>query len=96
MGRYPTNVLAAGKPRQDEKVQVERVKNESPKPLAAMEWLVRLVTIPGGLVLDPFADSGATLEAAANTGRRAIGIELDHRYLPLIGKRLRRPGAGIP
>lgn len=61
VGRYPTNVLAAGKPGQDEKVQVDGVKHESPKPLAAMEWLVRLVTIPGGLVLDPFADSGSAL-----------------------------------
>lgn len=57
---------------------------------------MRLVTLPGGLVLDPFAGSGSTLEAAVNTGRPAIGVELDRWYLPLIEKRLRRAGAGIP
>jgi hypothetical protein len=46
------------------------------KPLSLMRWLVRLVTTPGGLVLDPFSGSGTTLLACAHEGRSGIGIEL--------------------
>jgi site-specific DNA-methyltransferase (adenine-specific) len=45
------------------------------KPLALMRWLVRLVTPPGGVVLDPFTGSGSTIAAAALEGFRAVGIE---------------------
>jgi hypothetical protein len=45
------------------------------KPIAVIRWLVRLVTPPGGLVLDPFAGSGSTGCAAVLEGFRFIGIE---------------------
>ena len=60
------------------------------KPLTLMRWLVRLVTPPGGTVLDPFAGSGTTLEAALLEGFHAIGIEANPDYLPLIRQRLAR------
>ena len=60
------------------------------KPLDLMRWLVRLVTPPGGLVLDPFAGSGTTLEAAIVEGFRCIGIEREADYLPLIDQRIAR------
>ena len=47
------------------------------KPLALMRWLVRLVTPPGGTVLDPFAGSGTTGAAAEAEGFNAILIERD-------------------
>jgi len=47
------------------------------KPLALMQWLVRLVAPHGGPVLDPFAGSGTTLLACAREGIQAIGIERD-------------------
>jgi site-specific DNA-methyltransferase (adenine-specific) len=50
------------------------------KPLRLMRWLVRLVTPPGGLVLDPFAGSGTTLVAAVLEGFRALGCERDPEY----------------
>ena len=58
------------------------------KPTDLMRWLVRLVTPPGGVVLDPFAGSGSTLVAARAEGVRAIGIERDTEYAAIIRDRL--------
>ena len=44
---------------------------------------------PGDLVLDPFAGSGTTLATAAQTGRKAVGVELNPDYCTLIAERLR-------
>lgn len=53
-----------------------------------MRWLVRLACPPGGTVLDLFAGSGTTGEAAAREGRRAILIEQDPDYARLAVQRL--------
>lgn len=58
------------------------------KPTDLMRWLVRLVTPPGGVVLDPFAGSGSTLIAARAEGFRAIGIEREDEYAEIIAQRL--------
>lgn len=58
------------------------------KPVDLMRWLVRLVTPPGGTVLDPFAGSGTTLVAARLEGFAAVGIEMTADYLPIIEGRL--------
>ena len=55
-------------------------------PLAA--WMIRLVTPPGGTVLDPFAGSGTTLVAAQQEGMSAIGIEREAEYVEIIRKRI--------
>ncbi len=64
------------------------VAHPTVKPLALMQWLVRLVTPPGGTVLDPFAGSGTTGEACMIEGFACTLIELDPTHLPLIVKRL--------
>jgi site-specific DNA-methyltransferase (adenine-specific) len=56
-----------------------------------MRWLVRLVTPPGGFVLDPFAGSGTTAEACTLEGFRCLTVEREASYLPLIVERLTRP-----
>ena len=61
------------------------------KPLDLMRWLVRLVTPPGGTVLDPFAGSGTTAEACVIEGFQHIAIEREADYLPLIKARLTKP-----
>ncbi len=75
----------------DERPSVGGVSHPTVKPLALMRWLVRLVTPYGGMVLDPFAGSGTTLEAAVAEGMRAVGVEREESYLPLIASRLDRP-----
>ena len=52
------------------------ISEKTVKPLALMRHLVKLVTPPGGLVLDPFCGSGSTLIAAEQCGRSSIGIEI--------------------
>ena len=58
------------------------------KPLDLMRWLVKLVTPPGGVVLDPFTGSGSTGCAAVMEGRQFIGIEREERFLPIARARL--------
>ena len=65
-------------------------KNTHPtvKPLALMRWLVRMVTQPGGIVLDPFMGSGSTGVAAIQEGFQFIGIDLDPDYLEIARRRI--------
>jgi DNA modification methylase len=58
------------------------------KPLALMRYLVRLVTPPGGIVLDPFLGSGTTAMAATLEGFDWLGCELTKEYVPIIRKRV--------
>jgi hypothetical protein len=53
------------------------------KPIDLMRYLVRLVTPPGGLVLDPFAGSGTTGIATLREGMRFIGVDLEPEYARL-------------
>jgi DNA modification methylase len=61
------------------------------KPLALMQWLVRLVSPVGGVVLDPFAGSGTLGAAAAAEGRKYLLIEKEADYAAIATKRLSVP-----
>ena len=74
-----------------ERPRVNGVAHPTVKPLDLMRYLVRLVTPPGGTVLEPFAGSGTTLEACIVEGFSVIGIELTEDYLPLITQRISKP-----
>lgn len=74
----------------DERPDVDGTKHPTVKPLELMRWLCRLVTPPGGVVLDPFLGSGTTAEAAIVEGFSIIGVEREAAYLPLIDHRLDR------
>lgn len=73
-----------------ERPNVDGVQHPTVKPLALMRWLCRLVTPRGGVILEPFAGSGTTLEAAILEGFDVIGIEREADYLPLIMSRVRK------
>ncbi len=63
-------------------------KHPTVKPVDLMQWLVRLITPPGGVVLDPFAGTGTTGEAAFREGCRAILIEREPEYREDIARRM--------
>lgn len=65
-------------------------KNNHPtvKPTALMRYLCRLITPPGGLILDPFLGSGSTGKAARQEGFRFIGIEKEPEYLIIAQARI--------
>lgn len=65
-------------------------RNDHPtvKPTALMQWLVRLVTPPGGTVLDPFTGSGSTGKACALEGFEFIGFEMDPHYCEIAEQRI--------
>lgn len=71
------------------KLNVKNTNNHpTVKPIALMEYLIKMVTPKGGIVLDPFAGSGSTLVAAKQNGFQFIGIELTEEYIPIIEARL--------
>ena len=67
----------------------ERGLHPTQKPVALMEYLIRTYTNPGETVLDFTMGSGTTGCAAANTGRRFIGIERDPDYFAAAQARIR-------
>jgi hypothetical protein len=87
---FPTFRYEAKAPT-SERPRVDGVAHPTVKPLDLMRWLVRLVTPPGGVVLEPFAGSGTTAEACVVEGFRCIAIEREADYLPLITSRLTKP-----
>lgn len=82
-GRRQSNVL-----RTDTGMAVHAmtIGHPTPKPVDLMERLLRAA--PPGVVADPFCGSGATLVAAKNLGRCAIGIEIEEKYCAIAARRL--------
>ncbi|WP_394662283.1 DNA-methyltransferase [uncultured Sphingomonas sp.] len=62
--------------------------HETVKPERLMRWLVRMVTPPGGLVLDPFSGSGSTGRAALLEGFDFVGMELMPEYAAIANARI--------
>lgn len=58
------------------------------KPLDLMQWLARMLCPPGGTILDPFAGTGTTAEAAFREGFNAILIEREAEYRADIARRM--------
>jgi len=69
---------------------VEKQGNNHPtvKPIELMKYLIKLITPPGGIVLDPFNGSGSTGCAAVELGFEYIGCELDPAYVEISKRRI--------
>jgi hypothetical protein len=91
-----TDVLARHRSRRMEEMkrpdgaEPAKGRNHHPcvKPLSLLKWLCRLITPPGGLILDPFLGSGSTGIAAMLEGFKFIGIERDEGYAEIARARL--------
>ncbi len=68
-------------------------KHPCEKPLSMLQHMIETSSRPGDVVLDPFAGSGSTADAARLTGRRAVLIEQDGGYCERIAERLSQSGA---
>jgi site-specific DNA-methyltransferase (adenine-specific) len=84
--RYEAKAPASERPR-----LADGTTHNTVKPVALMQWLVRLVTPPGGTVLDWCAGSGTTLEACLIEGFDVIGVEEHGPYAELCRTRLSKP-----
>lgn len=99
-GRWPGNVIGdvegPGAPYfyapRVTKAERERDGNihPTPKPVAVMEWMVKLFSPPGGIILDPFCGSGTTGVAALANGRQFVGLDMDAAYLEIADRRLQK------
>lgn len=71
------------------KARVRKNNHPTVKPTELMRYLCRLVTPPGGLILDPFMGSGSTGKAACMEGYSFIGVEMDSEYLDIAEARIK-------
>lgn len=81
-GRSPTNLLRFGFRAGESRF------HEAQKPLALLEFLIKLTTREGQVVLDPFIGSGSTAVACQNLDRRFIGFEINEDYVAMANSRL--------
>ena len=83
---YPSNVLHLA-------TETGNKRHSAAFPIALPSWFIQLFTREGDVVLDPFAGSGTTCEAAFRLGRRSVGIEIKREYA-VLARRLVRHRAG--
>jgi len=91
LGRWPANIYAcpkAGAERGDDN------NHPTVKPIKLMRWLVRLVTPPGGTVVEPFCGSGTTLIAAEAEGVTCLAAEMEPAYCDIIRARFEEASNG--
>src|SRR5712691_8839445 len=70
------------------KVPTQTMQHPTEKPVALLKYLIEKSTLPGEVVLDPFMGSGSTGEAAKQTGRGFIGIEMEPTWFDVAKNRL--------
>ena len=73
----------------NERTKVWKNNHPTVKPIKLMEYLIKLVTRPGAVVLDPFIGSGTTAIACLKLNRQSIGIEKEEEYIKIAEARIR-------
>jgi DNA modification methylase len=77
---YPTNVIHMA-------TECYNRNHSAAFPVELPLWFIKLFTEPGDMVLDPFIGSGTTALAAAQLGRKYIGIDINEEYVELSRQR---------
>lgn len=83
-GKVPSTVMTVEKPVKD-----KDNKHLTVKPIKLIEYLIKVFSIKGQVVLDPFLGSGTTMFAALNTGRFCVGIEINKDYIKIVEDKLK-------
>lgn len=78
---YPNNVLHMA-------TECYNRNHSATFPVALPSWFIKLFTLPGNVVLDPFLGSGTTAVAAKQLGRRYIGIDINPEYCEIARERI--------
>ena len=86
VGKPTQNVITTNEMRTGAAGLAALTRHPTPKPVGLMETLIS--KCPAGSIADPFAGSGATLIAARNQKRKAVGVEIDEAYCELIANKL--------
>jgi len=86
--RYPSSLIQVVNRPAMTKKEKEGVSHPMQKDLSAIMRLIRLLSNPGDIVLDPYMGSGTTMVAAERTGRRGLGFEIDLKYFNEAAKRI--------
>lgn len=68
----------------------KQTEHPCPRNTGHMTWLIDRYSAPGHTILDPFSGSGTTIKAAKDTGRNAIGIEIEPKYCEVAVQRLKQ------
>jgi hypothetical protein len=66
----------------------KETQHPCPRKLSHASWLVNWWSTPTDLIFDPFCGSGTTLLAAKNSGRKAIGVEIEERFCEMAANRM--------
>jgi len=82
-------MIIDGRNLKSEELPINKIFHTTVKPLKLIEYLVRLVTPPNGIVLDPFFGTGTTGIACLKQGFRFIGLEIDPIYCRIAEHRLK-------
>lgn len=90
IGGMVSNTSGQHLTRRDEAYKARPMGNHHPtvKPTDLMAYLVRLVTKPGGVVLDPFMGSGSTGKACMREGLQFVGIDMSAEYVQIAKSRI--------
>lgn len=86
---YPTNVVHLA-------TECSNKNHSAAFPIELPRWFIKLFTVPGDLVLDPFVGSGTTAVAALNLSRNFVGIDINPEFTYLSYKALTSTNVGLP
>lgn len=78
---YPANVLHLA-------TECSNRSHSAAFPEALPEWFIKLFTVPGDVVLDPFMGSGTTVRVASQMQRSAIGIDIAAEYVEMVEREM--------